>query len=217
MGNSCCCAEHQTAVKSNIAFFDELPPGVSQTTVDHVCDGDTLTIHGENCARVRLLGIDAPQRRGNDPYARRATEYLKKMCPANATVWLQVQSGGNDPDGQTLALLFVSNPSGGGGFMCVNIALLERGLATFHNPAESRILFGDQMLNAQQIAITSKLNIWKKQNIQGEVVCTPNGISFHTPDCITIEQAQLSNLQRLPMAQALAKGLSPCRQCDSMR
>ncbi|CAJ1986209.1 Staphylococcal nuclease homologue [Leishmania donovani] len=224
MGNSCCRDEYQTAGKSaavvqaSLAFFDALPPDAQEATVDHVYDGDTLTIREHNRMRVRLLGIDAPELKEREPYAKEAADYVKRLCPENSKVWLKTPHGGEkDRYNRMLSLVFVSSPSGGPGFVCVNIAIVEQGLGTFYSPAGSQVDFRGQLLKAQQSAMQRKVNMWKKQNLRKKVFCTPKGIAFHTSDCLTIQQTSPRNLQTLSAAQALSRGYSPCRVCKPQR
>nr|AKK31166.1 hypothetical protein [Leishmania braziliensis complex EV-2015] len=223
MGNSCCRDDHQTAgkstaeVKSSLAFFDALPSDVEEVTVDHVYDGDTLTIREHNRVRVRLLGIDAPELKEREPYAKEAADYVKKLCPANATVWMKVHRGDKrDRYNRLLAFIFVSNPSGGPEFLCVNIAVLERGLGTFYSPTGSHVDFRDEMLRAQQRAIQGKMNMWRRRNLQKGVFSTQHGIAFHTSDCLSLQHTNPKNLQTSAVVQALSKGYSPCRNCKPL-
>lgn len=224
MGNSCCRDEHQTTGKSaavvqgSLALFDALPTGVEEATVDHVYDGDTLTIREHNRMRVRLVGIDAPELTEREPYAKEAADYVKRLCPADAKVWLKTPHGGQkDRYNRMLSLVFVSNPSGGPGFLCVNVAVVEQGLGTFYSPAGTHVDLRDQLLKAQQSAIQRKVNMWKRQNGRKKVFCTPKGIAFHTSDCLTIQQTSSKNLRTVSVEQALFKGYSPCRVCKPQR
>ncbi|GET85970.1 hypothetical protein, unknown function [Leishmania tarentolae] len=219
MGNFCCSGEHQTAeksaetVKASLAIFEELPSGAEEATVDHVYDGDTMTICEHNKKRVRLIGIDAPELSGREPYAREAADFVKRLCPTNSKVWLKAPKGNQkDRYNRMLALVFVANPCGGSGFVCVNIAVVEQGLGTFYAPAHSRVEFEDRLIEAQQSAMQRKVNLWKRQNLHRRVFRTRYGTAFHTEDCSTI-QKRIENLQIVSMKDALLKGYSPCRHC----
>jgi endonuclease YncB( thermonuclease family) len=223
MGNTCCGGKAPTAEKSNevqkvdYAFFDSLPSGVQEVTVHHVYDGDTLTISEQNRARVRLLGIDAPELKEKEPYAKEAADYVKGMCPPGTKVWLRVSpTEKKDRHNRLLAFVFVANPAAGKpGFICINIALLQRGLATFYEPGGS-VEHKDQLLKAEQVAISARLNIWKNMNFQKQVYTTPNGIAFHKSDCLAIQKVRPQNLHKQSVGDALHKGYSPCRECKPL-
>ena len=57
------------------AIHSSLPNDAEQHTVRNVYDGDTLTLKDER--RVRLLGIDTPEIKENQPYAEEAKAYTK--------------------------------------------------------------------------------------------------------------------------------------------
>lgn len=57
------------------AIHSSLPNDAEQHTVRNVYDGDTLTLTDER--RVRLLGIDTPEIKENQPYAEEAKAYTK--------------------------------------------------------------------------------------------------------------------------------------------
>lgn len=223
MGNQCCSGRSSTAEKANevqkvdYAFFDALPSGVQEATIDHVYDGDTLTIREQNRARVRLLGIDAPELKEKEPYAKEAADYVKKACPAGSKVWLRVSpSEKKDRHNRLLAFVFIANPvAGKPGYVCINIALLQQGLASFYEPSGS-VEHKDQMLKAEHVAMAARLNIWKKVNFQKQVYTTPNGIAFHNSDCLAIQKVKPQNLRKQSMGDALQKGYSPCRECKPL-
>ncbi|KPA83735.1 hypothetical protein ABB37_01978 [Leptomonas pyrrhocoris] len=224
MGNTCCRdAPHPAGKKNgdveqvNYAFFSSLPSDVQEATIDHVYDGDTLTIHEQNRARVRLLGIDAPELKAKEPYAKEAADYVKSLCPPGSRVWLRFQADEKkDRYNRLLAFVFIANPvAGKPGYMCVNISLLQEGLAVFYEPSGS-VEHKDPMLKAMQVAIAGRRNIWRKANLQRHVYTTPNGIAFHNPDCLTIQKVRPQNLRKQSIAEALEKGYSSCRECKPL-
>ncbi|UCG38453.1 MAG: thermonuclease family protein [bacterium] len=87
-----------------------------QVRVDRVLDGDTVVIEGGE--RVRLLGIDAPEK--GEPFSELALKRLREMT-SGRIVELDV-CGERDPYGRMLALIRVGGEN-------VNSALLREGLA----------------------------------------------------------------------------------------
>ncbi|KAK7201425.1 Staphylococcal nuclease-like protein [Novymonas esmeraldas] len=226
MGNSCCGDQRSMPTKSSasaanrarLAYFDALPPGVQEATVESVYDGDTLTIRERGRARVRLLGIDTPELKEREPYAKEAAAYTRQLCAPNTRVWLQTPRGGDGTDryGRTLAFVFVADVSRGSGYICVNIAILEEGLGSFYAPAGSTTTYRDELLQAQQRALRERRNVWSSVNVRAQVVCTRNGIAFHRPDCKLIARSNPRNLRRLSAEKALEEGHSSCRECKPL-
>ncbi|KPI85389.1 hypothetical protein ABL78_5570 [Leptomonas seymouri] len=223
MGNACCGDGLRSAHTRNVvagvnyAFFDALPSGVQEVTVDHVYDGDTLTIRERDCARVRLLGVDTPELRAKEPYAKESAAYVKELCPPGTKIWLRAhQREPTDHYNRLLSCVFVANPAANQpGYICVNISLLQQGLATFYEPSGT-VEYREEMLKAEQVAISRRLNIWKKAKLHKVVYTTPNGVAFHKSDCLTLQKAKTTNLLKQPMSEALQKGASPCRKCKPL-
>jgi micrococcal nuclease len=108
--------------------------GRSETVVPaqvvRVFDGDTLEVEIDGRPeRVRLLGIDTPERargeRSAEPFSRRATEYLRRRV-GNDRVELVSDPRADDRDTYGRLLRYVRLP---GASASLNEELLERGLA----------------------------------------------------------------------------------------
>jgi micrococcal nuclease len=98
------------------------PSAVEHAVVDHVDDGDTLTLR--NGRKVRLLQIDAPELHG-DCYGRTAARALAALVPTGAPVTLvrDVALDATDRYGRLLRYVFVDGRN-------VNVALVRRGAAS---------------------------------------------------------------------------------------
>ena len=92
------------SVVSHIAVADERPPGIPDEAkyvkVDRVIDGDTIVLM--NGSRVRLEGIDAPER--DQPYGSEATAALERMV-ARSVYMVEVDT---DRYGRTVGQLYHS-------------------------------------------------------------------------------------------------------------
>lgn len=92
-----------------------------------VVDGDTLRCNGE---RVRLLGIDAPERPGGCQPGRKCAPggyYASRLSLSDALIGnLRIQRLGKDRYGRTLALVRAN----GGDLSCIQ---LKRGQATYRS------------------------------------------------------------------------------------
>jgi micrococcal nuclease len=126
--------------------------GVS-ALVTHVFDGDTLDAAG--VGRVRLLGIDAPERGGRfeqpAPFALEAHERLRALVLRR---WVRFECEGprRDDYRRHLAWVFV------GGRMLVNAELVREGLARVS--ARTRLQHWDALRQAEEEAQTRRRGIW---------------------------------------------------------
>lgn len=87
-----------------LALVGAEPHAVFTARVVKVSDGDTISvqIEGKDSQRVRLLGIDAPER--DQPYAREARQALVKLVSGRE---VRLETEGADAYGRLLARIFV--------------------------------------------------------------------------------------------------------------
>lgn len=98
-----------------------------------VIDGDTVVVRGRRgTERVRLLGVDAPERgrerNPGEPYARAATEFVRRRLAGAREVALEVAGDRVDGHGRTLGFLWLRSDTSP---EAVNLSaeLLRHGLA----------------------------------------------------------------------------------------
>jgi len=85
---------------------------------NHVVDGDTIDVSG--VGRIRLVGIDTPER--GQPGFKNSTDFVKSKC-LGKTVYLDIDDAKNkDKYGRILAVVFVDGVN-------LNQELLKRGYA----------------------------------------------------------------------------------------
>lgn len=85
---------------------------------DYVVDGDTLDVSG--VGRIRLIGIDTPER--GQPGYENATDFVKSKC-LGKTVYLDIDDKKNkDKYGRILAIVYVDGYN-------INEELIKRGYA----------------------------------------------------------------------------------------
>jgi len=115
-----------------------------------VADGDTVTLIAENKekVRIRLLGIDAPEK-GQD-YGTKARQYLSDLCYGK---YVTVQYAEKDQYDRILGVVYVDG-------MNVNEEMVRQGLAWYY-----RHFVDDPRLDSlEQLARTEKRNIWSRKN-----------------------------------------------------
>lgn len=115
-----------------------------------VADGDTMTIltGGDNRIKIRLLGIDAPER-GQD-FGSKAREFLNDLCYGKTVT---VEKNGEDQYGRLLGVVYIDGEN-------VNEKMVRNGLAWYY-----RYFVDDPRLDSlEQLARSEKLNIWSMEN-----------------------------------------------------
>jgi endonuclease YncB( thermonuclease family) len=110
-------------------------------------DGDTLEMG--NGRRVRIIGIDAPER--GKPLGNAATETLADLV-AGKSLRLEYDGPRSDRYGRVLAHVWV-------GTVLVSEVMVRKGLATVALFASS-IGHSDRLLSAQEAARAARIGIW---------------------------------------------------------
>ncbi len=119
-------------------------------TVVSVADGDTMTIltDSEERIKVRLYGIDAPEK-GQD-FSNKARTYLNDLCYGKT---VKVEKKGIDQYDRTLGIVYLDE-------LNLNQEMVKEGLAWYYNHyVEDPVLEGLEKTARQQ-----KLNIWSLKN-----------------------------------------------------
>ncbi|MCK4857191.1 MAG: thermonuclease family protein [candidate division Zixibacteria bacterium] len=171
-----------------------------------IIDGDTFRDQEGN--RVRLLGIDAPEK--GEPFYRQASEKLTSLITKEPLL-LKSGSRAYDRYGRILAFVYIET-------LLVNASLLEEGLArTYFFPEE----FEDQELveylcAAQRRARAASRGIWSlpPPPAADRYFGNESSYRFHRPDCPSLKNADtLEFLRLLTRDEFLDRCFSPCRNC----
>jgi micrococcal nuclease len=182
-----------------------------EAVVSRVIDGDTVELAGG--ARVRVLGIDAPELekagRPADFLAHKARAVLKDLT-LHQQVRLEYDRLRYDHYGRLLAYLFL--PDG----TLVNAVLVRQGLARvyFHNP---NFRYREVLLAAQREAVEANRGVWQKLLKQDEAsyLGNQNSLRLHRPGCPLAAKIAPANRVRFNhLKEAYLLGYSPCRSCQ---
>lgn len=107
-----------------LALLLALPGLAAAQRVRQVIDGDTITVSGVGV--VRLLGVDAPEKRGGyrqaEPFGDAATAFMKKLLEGR-DVRLEYDGPRTDQYNRTLAYVVLSDGR------IANIEIIRAGLA----------------------------------------------------------------------------------------
>jgi micrococcal nuclease len=184
------------------------PPTEAQ--VERVIDGDSLVLAGG--ARVRVLGIDAPEmERDGQPadfLAHKAKAVLSDLT-LTRQVALEYDRLRYDHYGRLLAYLFLPDHA------LVNADLVRQGLARVYFIAPN-MRYWEVLLAAQQEAIEAQRGIWQKLLKQDEPCYLGNKTTFrlHRPKCpLAARMAKANQMRFTSLKDAYLRGYSPCRSC----
>jgi micrococcal nuclease len=129
--------------------------------VARVIDGDTFSCTGGR--RVRLLSIDAPERRQR-PYGDSATATLQRLIQRGTEVSLELGRDSTDRYGRTLA--FVWLPDG----RMVNEELVRRGWAVVYLYDRRNLQHAQRLQMVEDSARTRRRGLWR----DGPIHCRPD-------------------------------------------
>jgi len=185
----------------------------SETRVMEAIDGDTLLL--ADGRKVRLLGVDAPER--ETPYYEEARWAAKELV-GGREVRLEVSPARPlDGYGRTLAQVFV-------GGRWVQEELVSRGLAhvSLKDPREMPEEAVKRLVRAQNSAMDRRVGVWSLR----DALASPPGeklvatrYRFHRSTCQSLHSGAGHPSEGTPTTreEALRAGKSPCRSCNPRR
>ncbi len=189
------------------------PPGPPrEADVTRVIDGDTAELAGG--ARVRFLGIDAPEMERDG----RSAEFLAHQSKAyvagliqGKTVRLEYDRERYDRYGRLLAYLYL--PDGA----MVNLAVVRQGLARVYTQPPN-LRYQEALNAAQQEAMAAGRGLWQKplaaQQNESYYLGNKNSLRLHRPGCPLAARMKPANRARFDsLKEAYSPGYSPCRSC----
>ncbi|KEG07803.1 micrococcal nuclease [Trypanosoma grayi] len=211
-----CCSSSEAATADDSQTYQDISLScyptaptdglVEQHKVHHVYDGDTLTLEGGK--RVRLVGIDAPEIRERQPYAAESRDFLRALCPKGRAILLQLmETERTDKYGRLLAYVYVKHPHRDD-FICVNVAMVEKGLASLYLARHGENTMKDALSVAQIVARREKRKTWENVDESRTVVIGDHGKAFHRVGTKCIVKTH-----KVTVGEALDRLFSPCRRC----
>jgi micrococcal nuclease len=126
-------------------------------TVEHVADGDTVTVITPNQTklRIRMFGIDAPEtpkgtKFPGQPFGTEAEAYLKRLVEAKRVT---VEIYGVDRYQRLFATIFGDGKD-------INLAMIEAGLAEVYRGPKSGNPYTPQYQAAEETARATRKGMW---------------------------------------------------------
>lgn len=194
--------------ESSICVYPALPSTYKSVHCVKVYDGDTLTL--DNGDRVRLIGIDAPEIKENQPFAEEAKLFVSNVCQ-HKDVCISFEPGQDETDrfGRHVAWVWVKVDNG---FLNVNEAMVANGFASVYFYGKSQLQNGQKMITLQKTARDEKKGKWSNF-IDSTVYKTRNGSAYHcSRNCSHLARSR--NIQTIQASEGLDLGLSACRACN---
>ena len=180
--------------------------GDERFIVARVIDGDTVELMGGD--KVRLLAIDAPEK--GQPLYDRATEVLGQLT-LGKTVRLEFSGRKRDRYGRLLGFVIIDDT------LMVNRVMLEKGLANLYlfKDTDNKSDKIKMLLTAQREGMKNERGIWALEyEPEYYYVSLLGSFRFHRPSCQSISRGSSQEHIRYEIReQAMALGLSPCRNC----
>lgn len=135
-------------ILSGISYYQITGNATKQQTfkVTRVIDGDTVVL--ENGQRLRLLGINTPEK--TMPYHDEAKNFLKNLVENKS---IKIESRGTGKYGRTLSYIFINNKN-------INEEMLRQGLANLFYYDKDK--YYKDAKNAEEFARLNEKNLWKK-------------------------------------------------------
>jgi micrococcal nuclease len=124
-------------------------PPTSPCVVSGVVDGDTF--HCRGGPKVRLIGIDAPER-DQGAIGREAADALERWLPPGQVVKLERDVEGSDRYGRTLAYVWVADT-------LVNEAMVRDGWAVLYT-VPPNVAHVERLVAAEHAARQSRRGLW---------------------------------------------------------
>lgn len=198
-----------------------------------VIDGDTIDI--ENDVRIRLLGIDAPER--DACFADEATEELRKLL-TGAHIRIEKDISGADRYDRLLRYVYISADDPNEDDVFVNEKLVRDGFAKAYGEAPDN-RYRDLLASAQEDAKQNKRGLWgackqpeEESNrerdsepedpsctIKGNISEKAYGRQYFTPGCPNYKRIKVDTRKGeayfCSEEEAVAAGFTRSESCDN--
>ncbi len=192
---------------------DQQPPTENDRfKIVRVLDGDTAEL--TNGDRVRLLGIDTPER--GEPFADEA-RYLLNQMTNGRTTRLAFDHHRRDKYGRLLGFIYVPDPNAPEHELFVNRMLVDSGLAYVYLTNDKDMLQKEYMelLDAQRKAIGARVGLWgMPRSTEPFYQAIRGSFRLHRRSCDRTAEHSPEKLIRFgDRLDGFRQGLSPCREC----
>jgi micrococcal nuclease len=181
----------------------DIPEGLEEAVVKKVLDGDSFIL--ADGREVRLIGIDAPEYKLEQPLCFKAKKYLKELIEGRS-VLLEAGDEPKDKYGRMLCFAYRK-----GSKRMVSIDMIREGFAYMYFFPQNRRYF-DQFLAVQQSARKDKKGLWSLPVEKEDFYYVSLNVT-HRPSCERMKRARKKKTKYATREEALDTGAPPCREC----
>jgi micrococcal nuclease len=189
--------EAEGGKQSNIAANLEL------VSVKRVIDGDSFYI--ADGREARLIGIDAPEMKTDDPFSGKAKEYLTRIIEGK-TIYIELGDEPKDDYNRILVYAYDFKTQ-----KMINLAMIDEGLAYMYFFPNNMRYF-DEFAKAQAAAREAKKNLWSLDAKPEEYYVVSFNVT-HRPECPRLANSHKKMTKYATRNEALDTGSPPCREC----
>jgi micrococcal nuclease len=133
--------------------------------VERVVDGDTVRCR--DGTRVRLIGIDSPERE-QGPDWQRSRDALARLIPRGRSVRLELDLTATDRYGRTLAYIWIDRT-------LVNEAMVQGGWAVAY-PVRPNLRYARRFSAAERTARSARSGLWEHQGFRCRPAAFRHGV-----------------------------------------
>jgi micrococcal nuclease len=145
-----------------------VPSQQASCVVSHIVDGDTF--YCQDGQKVRLIGIDSPER-DQHPFGDQARRALLQLIPPGTSVGLQQDVASNDRYGRVLAYVWIDST-------LINEAMVKNGWAVLYT-VPPNIKYANRLERAQKEARALRSGLWSGSGFE----CLPG--DFRRGRCLS--------------------------------
>ena len=177
--------------------------------VSYIYDGDTIRL--ADGRRIRLAGIDAPEKDPEQYWSRRSTAYLTDVL-RRSDMRVSVTPVAEDRYGRIVAE--VCDSSG----KSINVSILRDGMAYYYPHQELSPELASRLLAAQRKALHERKGLWKgllELRMAGEpYIGNRKSLRVFSQDCRDgFSIAKYNRVEFSSLEEAFEAGFAPARSC----
>ena len=147
-----------------------MKPFIYNAIVDRVVDGDTIDVDIDlgfgvwlKTQRIRLLGVDTPEKRTRDPIEKQfgllASGIVESFCPVGSSILLETELDGTGKFGRILGIIWVVSSIENGHTINLNEFLINEHYAVSYEGQSKDDIAQAHLDNYEYLTENGKINL----------------------------------------------------------